>query len=124
MIATAQIDPAPAPPTWLPGWLEGLYSPLATHPLVLATLVVAVGPATAIAARWLILLAGRRITRRTQTELDDQLLRLAAWVVALIIGYLGVVGAAETLPLPAAGGGSGVGVRPAARPRPRQPRIP
>ncbi|MCG6954509.1 MAG: hypothetical protein LJF04_00830 [Gemmatimonadetes bacterium] len=121
---TAQTDAAPAPSTWLPEWLEGLYSPLATHPLVLATLVVVVGPATAIAARWLILLAGRRITRRTQTELDDQLLRLAAWVVALIIGYLGVVGAAETLPLPAAGGGSGVGVPPAARPRPRQPRIP
>ncbi len=98
LIALAQADSIAAPPFWLPAGLTGAYAHLATHPLVLAAVIVAAGILLAVAARSVILFAGGKITSHTRTELDDQLFRLAAGVVALVIGYLAVVAAIEALP--------------------------
>lgn len=101
MLTAAQTDSLMIAPTWLPGWLEGGYTSLATHPLAMAPIVLTLGLVAAVGSRWFILFAGQKITKRTHTELDDQLLRLAASVVALFIAYMTLVAGVETLPLTA-----------------------
>lgn len=100
LTALAQADStANPPPFWLPTGLEGAYTHLATHPLVLSAAIVVGGMLVAVVARSAILFTGGKITSHTRTELDDQLFRLAAGVVALVIGYLALVAAIEALPL-------------------------
>jgi MscS family membrane protein len=97
----AQADTAVAPPFWVPPALRDTYTHLATHPFLLAAVVVAVGLVAALVARAAILFAGAKLTSRTRTDLDDQLFRVAAGVVALVMGYLALVAAVEALPLAA-----------------------
>ena len=99
LIALAQADSTAALPFWLPPRLEGVYTHLATHPLLLAAVILVVGVFVAVATRAALMFAGRKITSHTRTELDDQLFRLAAGVAAVVIGYLAVVAAIEALPL-------------------------
>jgi MscS family membrane protein len=99
---TPQVDSVPTPPSWLPSALEVAYTHLATHPLLLAACILVGGLVLAFAAHAAIRYTGGKITSRTRTELDDQLFRLAAGVVALVVGYLALVAAVEALPLPEA----------------------
>jgi small-conductance mechanosensitive channel len=98
--AAAQADSTLVQPAWMPPWMEGLYTHLDAHPFLLALGIVVVGLFLAFAVRAALLAGGARITRHTHTDLDDQLMRLAARVIALVIGYLSVVAALELLPLP------------------------
>jgi MscS family membrane protein len=88
-----------APPAWLPGWLDGLWTMLASYPFLLALIIVLVGMMLAGFARAGILYWGLKVTRRTATDLDEQLLRLAAWVAALVVGYVSLVAAVQVMPL-------------------------
>jgi MscS family membrane protein len=97
MIQPAQADPAP--PHWLPEWLEGMWILLASYPTLLALAIVLVGFTLAFLARGFILFWGLKVTSRTRTDLDEQLLSLAAWVAALVVGYLALVSAVQVLPL-------------------------
>jgi MscS family membrane protein len=99
--AAAQVDSATAPPPWLSAWVAAVYPPLAAHPLALAALVVVGGVVLGVVARSLILYSGLKVTSRTSTPLDDQVLRMGAAVVARVIIYLSLAAAIETLPLPA-----------------------
>lgn len=94
---TARIEVAA--PTWLPGWLDGLWTMLASYPFLLALIIILVGLVLAGLARAGILYWGLKVTRRTATDLDEQLLRLAAGVVALVVGYLSLMAAVQAMPL-------------------------
>lgn len=93
-----QADSTVAPPFWVPAGLETTYTHFATRPFLLAGVVLVVGLAVALMARAAIRFAGGKLTSHTRTDLDDQLIRLAAGVVAQVIGYLAVVAAIEALP--------------------------
>lgn len=99
MLAAAQVDPDTGIPPWLPGGLDLAWSLLATQPFVLALVLVVSGLLLALVARALVLFVGLRITTRTSTALDDDLVRLVAGVTALVIATLGLVAAVEALPL-------------------------
>lgn len=86
-------------PLWLPGWLEGTWALLASYPLVLGLVIVGVGALLALSIRGLLLFSGLRITARTDTELDDKLIRLVAGVAAVVVVYLSLVAALQALPL-------------------------
>ena len=79
--------------------MSEVYAHLATHPVAMAPVVLAVGLVVAATARWFILYTGEKVTRRTNTDLDDQLLRLATSVAVSAIGWLSVVVAIESLRL-------------------------
>ncbi len=98
-MTTAQAESGGGLPEWLPRWVADTYTHLSTHPFLLALVIVATGLVLALAARSVLLLGGRKITKHTRTELDDQLFRLAARVAAVVIGYLSLVAAVEALPL-------------------------
>jgi MscS family membrane protein len=87
------------PPDWLPASLETAWTLLSTYPLLLATLIVAVGIGLAFVARGFVLFWGLKVTRRTPTDLYERLLRLAAFAMVLVIGYLALVAAVQVLPL-------------------------
>ena len=90
-----------APPDWLPGTLETIWTVLSTYPLLLAASIVAVGIALAFLCRGILLFWGLKITRRTPGDLDERLLRLAAVAMVLVISYLTLVAAVQVLPLSA-----------------------
>jgi MscS family membrane protein len=88
-----------AAPEWAPEWLEGIWNLLAAYPLLLAVVIVAVGLLLAVLVRSFVLFWGLKATARTDTELDDKLIRLVAGMAALVVGYLALVAAVEVLPL-------------------------
>jgi MscS family membrane protein len=88
-----------APPAWLPTWLDTPWSLLATYPPLLALVVAAAGLFLAGLVRAFVLFWGLKLTRRTRTDLDEQLLRIVARVAALVVGYLALVAAIRILPL-------------------------
>ncbi|HUF69901.1 MAG TPA: mechanosensitive ion channel family protein [Longimicrobiales bacterium] len=98
MNATFQ-DTAAIPPQWLPDWLDSTWILLATYPLFLALAIAVVGIGIAGTVRAALLFWGLKLTRRTCTDLDEQLLKLGAGVAALTIGYLTLVAAIQVLPL-------------------------
>jgi small-conductance mechanosensitive channel len=87
------------PPAWLPDVLNGTWNFLASYPVVLSLIVVAVGLVLAVATRRFILFWGLKITARTATELDEKLLRILAGVAVLVIGYLSLVVGVQVLGL-------------------------
>jgi MscS family membrane protein len=86
-------------PAWAPGWLEGIWNVLAAYPLLLALVIVAAGLILAVLVRSFVLFWGLKATARTDTELDDKLIRLVAGMAALVVGYLAFVAAVQVLPL-------------------------
>lgn len=90
---------AAVPPDWLPGWLDGAWMMLASYPLLLSLAILLVGVLIAGAARAFVLFWGLKVTHRTRTDLDEKLVRLVGRVAALILGYLAVVAAVQSLPL-------------------------
>jgi MscS family membrane protein len=93
----AQIEGGP--PGWLPGFLEGAWTLLASYPLLLALLIVMVGITVALLARAFVVFWGLKLTHRIPGDLDDALLRLGAGVAALVLIYLSFVAAVQTLPI-------------------------
>jgi len=87
------------PPEWLPDWMMGAWTLLANFPWVLALVVFAIGLVLAGVARSFILFWGSKVTARTRTNLDEKLVRLGAGVAALIIAYMSLIVAVQTLPL-------------------------
>lgn len=87
------------PPHWLPGSLDGTWTLLASYPLLLALTIVAGALLAAVSVRAGIRFWGLRLTARTHTEADDDLVKLVAGVAALVVAYLGIFAAVEVLPL-------------------------
>jgi MscS family membrane protein len=94
--------PVTAVPAWLPGWLESIWLPLASYPLLLALVVLATGLLLAVLGRALILFWGLKVTARTRTTLDEKLLRLLAATSMTVFVYVSIIAALQVLPLPAA----------------------
>lgn len=86
-------------PGWLPDALHPAWALLAGYPLLLGLVVAGCGVALALIARAILLGAGLRLVERLPGELADRLLRLAATVLALLIGYLALAVAVQVLGL-------------------------
>lgn len=86
-------------PTWLPAWLEGAWTLLASYPVLLALVIVLAGLLLAVSARAFIQFWGLKVTTRTRTDLDEKLVRLVARVAALVLAYVSVVAAVQALSL-------------------------
>jgi MscS family membrane protein len=86
-------------PAWVPSWLDGVWTILARYPLLLSLVILVSGLLLAVMTRYLLVYWGSRITARTRTTLDTQLVRLLAGVAAVVIGYLSLVAAVQVLPL-------------------------
>jgi MscS family membrane protein len=86
-------------PAWVPPWLDGVWTILARYPLLLSLVILVSGLLLAVLTRYLLVYWGSRITARTRTTLDTQLVRLLAGVAAVVIGYLSLVAAVQVLPL-------------------------
>ncbi len=95
----SESDDVTQPPEWLPETLEGAWSLLATYPLLLALILAIGGVALGFSARAFLLFWGLKVTRRTTTDLDEKLLRIGGMVVAMVLGYMGLVAAIQVLPL-------------------------
>jgi MscS family membrane protein len=93
------IPELPIAPTWIPPWLDGVWDLLARYPLLLSLVILGAALLLAGVAHAVIRYWGGRISARTRTTLDDQLFRLLASVVAVVIAYLGLVAAVQVLPL-------------------------
>jgi MscS family membrane protein len=89
----------PAPPAWVPAWLDAVWTILARYPLLLALTILIAGLFLAVIVRSVIRYSGDRLGARTRTTLDDQLYQLLASVVATVIAYLSAVAAIQVLPL-------------------------
>jgi small-conductance mechanosensitive channel len=85
------------PPVWLPAALHGGWELLAAYPLILAAVVILVGLTVAVIGRASVLHWGGKITARTSSELDEQLLRIAANVAALLLTYLSLAVAVQVI---------------------------
>ncbi len=101
MITATQLAPDTTAALRLPGVLHGISTHLSAHPVALALAILLVGLIAAVAARTIILFAGQKVTSRTETKLDDELLRLGAGVTTLVVVYLSLAAAVEALPLSA-----------------------
>jgi MscS family membrane protein len=89
------------PPTWLPAVLSGAWSALAEYPVVLAMASLVCGVGLAIPIRYFAVYCGLRFAKRIPTDLDDQLIRLLAGVVPLLILFGSLMTAVQVLPLDA-----------------------
>jgi|SRR6056297_3451474 len=85
------------PPVWLPAALHGGWELLAAYPLILAAVVILVGLTVAVIGRASVLHWGGKITARTSSDLDEQLLRIAANVAALLLTYLSLAVAVQVI---------------------------
>jgi small-conductance mechanosensitive channel len=70
----------------------------ADRPFVLAALIVVVGGALAVLVRFVILFLGLRVAKRTAFESDEMMVRLGAFVAAILILYVGALTAVQVLP--------------------------
>jgi small-conductance mechanosensitive channel len=96
-MTTAQVESLP--PGWLPASLAGAWATLAAYPLLLALAVVAGGVLLALAIRYVAGFWGLRIAKRIPTDLDDELIRLLAGVVPVVLVFLSLMAAVRVLPL-------------------------
>jgi small-conductance mechanosensitive channel len=96
-MSAAQIESLP--PGWLPGSLAGVWAALAAYPLLLALAVVAGGVLLALVIRWVAMFWGLRVAKRIPTDLDDELIRLLAGVVPVVLVFLSLMAAVRVLPL-------------------------
>lgn len=88
-----------AVPGWLPEELHDTWIFLADYPAVLALVVLVSGLLLAVVIRKIILFWGLKLTARTTSSSDDELLRVVAWVAALVTGYIGLAVAVQVLGL-------------------------
>jgi MscS family membrane protein len=86
-------------PGWVPNWLAAVWEPLAAHPVLLGLVIVASGALLAACGRALFLFWGLKITARTSTTLDDQLVRQAARLLATLVVMGSLLAAVQSLPL-------------------------
>ena len=86
-------------PGWAPAWLAPVWELLATYPILLALAIATVGTLLAGGARFVVLFWGLKLTARTASTLDDQLVRLLGRVLATVIVMLSFVAAVQSLPL-------------------------
>src|SRR5699024_4987906 len=112
---TIQVEPAPGSgvevtqgadaalaveaPAWLPPQLEGAWEFLANYPPVLSLAIALAGIMLAVLGRWFVLFWGRKLTSRTRSSLDEQLLGIVANAAAMILAYLAIVLAIQVLGL-------------------------
>jgi len=85
------------PPVWLPAALHGAWELLAVYPLALAAVIILVGLTVAVIGRASVLHWGGKLTSRTSSELDEQLLRIAANVAALLLAYASLAVAVQVI---------------------------
>ncbi len=90
----------PAPPSWLPDSLDATWQFLAAYPLLLGLAVGLAGVTLALTARSFVLFWGLKVAKRTETELDEMLVRLGARVVTLLVAYVSLFAAIEVMTLP------------------------
>lgn len=86
-------------PGWVPAWLAPIWELLAAYPVLLSLAIVIVGVLLAGAARFVVLFWGLKLTARTASTLDDQLVRLLGRVLATVIVMLSLVAAVQSLPI-------------------------
>lgn len=87
-------------PAWLPETIQPAWDFLAAYPVVLGLIVAALGIALAWIARGVLLFVGLRTARRIPGDLATKLVRIAAGVAALLIGYGALALAVQALGLP------------------------
>jgi len=85
------------PPVWLPMALHSGWELLAVYPLALAAVIILVGLTIAVIGRASVLHWGGKLTSRTSSELDEQLLRIAANVAALLLTYASLAVAVQVI---------------------------
>jgi MscS family membrane protein len=90
---------ASAVPGWIPAWLAAVWEPLAAHPWLQGLVIVASGAVLAVFGRGAVLFWGLKLTARTATTLDDQLVRQLARLLATLLVMAGLLAAVQTLPL-------------------------
>lgn len=100
MIEPSAVPDPTLPPTWLPSALVGSWDFLATYPAALALVVLLVGVGLAVLGRFIVLHWGGKLARRAHADLGPRLLRIAANVAALLLGYFAIVVAIQILALP------------------------
>jgi small-conductance mechanosensitive channel len=85
------------PPVWLPAALDGVWELLSAYPLALAAVILLVGLTLAVIGRAGVLHWGGKLTARTRSDLDEQLLRIGANVAALLLAYASVAVAIQVV---------------------------
>ncbi len=85
------------PPFWLPEILDGTWAILAAYPIVLALTIVVLGLTLAVIGRWIVLHWGGKLTARTRSNLDEELLRIGANVAALLLAYASLAVAVQVM---------------------------
>lgn len=101
--ATSAAAPAAAAlrtiPDWVPDWLAAAWELLAAYPLLLSLAIAAGGLLLAGIGRFVVLSWGLKLTSRTATSLDDDLVRLLARILVIVVVMFSLIAAAESLPL-------------------------
>lgn len=80
-------DSVSDPNRWLPEPLQPLWGALQNYPILRALVIAAFGLLAAYALRWALKVLLSRLTHRTRTNLDDQILALASRPVFLTVFY-------------------------------------
>ncbi len=103
VFATTAAAPAAAAlrtiPDWVPDWLAAAWQLLAAYPLLLSLAIAAGGLLLAGIGRFVVLSWGLKLTSRTATSLDDDLVRLLARILVIVVVMFSLIAAAESLPL-------------------------
>jgi small-conductance mechanosensitive channel len=86
-----------SPPGWLPAALHGSWELLADYPLILAAVIVVLGLTVAVIGRAVVMFWGGKLTSRTRSDLDEQLLRIGANVAALLLAYASLAVAIQVI---------------------------
>ncbi len=95
-------NPLPELPEWLPPAVTDVWQTIDAHPL-LAALLIVIGAFLVAKLTELVLVRGvARLTRRTQTEVDDQLIGLLHRPIFIAVFFFGLALAVRSLGLPAA----------------------
>lgn len=99
---TAPDAPLPAWewPQWTPGWVLEVHDWVELHPLLGALALVVVFWIAAKASEWVMLRGVRRLTAKTDTEVDDRLLELVQRPVFVTAFIFGLALAIRSLALP------------------------
>ena len=77
----------------------GIVSLLATNPVLYALAIVVAGVGLAVSIRYLTIYGGLRLAKRIPTDLDDQLIRLLAGVLPLLILFGSLMSAVGVFPI-------------------------
>ncbi len=92
-------DSVSDPNRWLPEPLQPLWGALQNYPILRGLVIAALGLLTAYALRWALKALLSRLTHRTRTSLDDQILSLVSRPVFLTVFYTALCLATVSLEL-------------------------